>query len=218
MINQDSKTKLKTDIIETFGTPCAVVDLDILEKNIHRIQQICNSRKIRNRPHIKTHKSPKIAKMQINAGARGITCQKLGEAEVMVNAGIKDIIIATNILGAARSGRLAALQKKTNLKICADNVTILKAYSESARAAGRPINILIECDTGQKRAGVETPKDVHALANIIKKDPMLRFSGLLFYPPINNWENTQLFLNDASDKLKSIGMQEVSIIIFFLKI
>ena len=83
----------------------------IIKKNIFRAQKICDAAGVANRPHIKTHKSPLLAKMQIDAGARGITCQKLGEAEVMAEAGIDDILIATNILGAARSGRLASLQK-----------------------------------------------------------------------------------------------------------
>ncbi len=108
----NSLDDLKSSIISQFGTPCSVIDLDIIESNIQRAQKICDAAGVANRPHIKTHKSPLLAKMQINAGARGITCQKLGEAEVMAKAGIDDILIATNILGAARSGRLASLQKE----------------------------------------------------------------------------------------------------------
>ena len=106
---------MKTAIIERFGTPCAVIDLDVVERNIEKAQRLCDVQGLVNRPHIKTHKSPVLAKMQIAAGARGITCQKLGEAEVMADAGIMDILIATNILGAARSGRLAALQHRLPL-------------------------------------------------------------------------------------------------------
>ena len=78
---------LKTTIIENFGTPCAVIDLDIVEANIARAQKRCDEAGVANRPHIKTHKSPSLAKMQISGGATGITCQKLGEAQVMVDAG-----------------------------------------------------------------------------------------------------------------------------------
>ena len=112
----DSK-KLKQDIIQKFGTPCAVLDLDIVDRNIAHLQALCVKAKLRNRPHIKTHKSPFLALRQMEAGATGITCQKLGEAEVMARAGIKDILIATNIIGAARSGKLAALQRYVSLKI-----------------------------------------------------------------------------------------------------
>ena len=100
-------SKLKIEIIKKFGTPCAVVDLKVVEQNIKRAQTLCDDAGVKNRPHIKTHKSPFFAEMQIAAGAQGITCQKLGEAEIMVNNGITDIIVATNLIGAARSGRLA---------------------------------------------------------------------------------------------------------------
>jgi D-serine deaminase-like pyridoxal phosphate-dependent protein len=167
---------LKTAVIESFGTPCPVIDLDVVERNIARAQQLCDAAGVANRPHIKTHKSPILAKMQIAAGAQGITCQKLGEAEVMANAGITDIVIATNLLGAARSGRLAALQRRVALKVCADNPVSLSAYSEAAQRAERPLDVMIECDTGQKRAGVETPREALALAQIIRDNPWLNFA------------------------------------------
>ena len=198
--------KLKQSIIENFGTPCPVIDLDIVENNIKHAQKLCNAKGLANRPHIKTHKSPVLAKMQIAAGARGITCQKLGEAEVMVDAGITDIIIATNLLGAAGSGRLAALQRRVGLKVCADNSVSLAAYSEAAHKAERILDVMIECDTGQERAGVETPAEVIALAQIIKDDPMLEFVGLLFYPPIDGWANTQEFWDHTKAGLASLGL------------
>ena len=94
----DIMNRMKTKIIREFGTPCLVIDLDVVERNIQRAQKLCDEAGVANRPHIKTHKSQLLAKMQIEAGARGITCQKLGEAEVMADAGITDIIIATNLL------------------------------------------------------------------------------------------------------------------------
>ena len=178
---------LKQTIMRDFGTPCAVIDLDKVEQNIQTAQRLCAAQGLANRPHIKTHKSPILAKMQIAAGAQGITCQKLGEAEIMADAGISDIVIATNLLGAARSGRLAALQKRVALKVCADNRVSLTAYAQAAQDAGRPLEVLIECDTGQNRAGVETPQQALDLAQVIKDDPNLRFAGLLFYPPLNGW-------------------------------
>jgi D-serine deaminase-like pyridoxal phosphate-dependent protein len=203
----DDIAALKTAVIESFGTPCPVIDLDVVERNIVRAQQLCDAAGVANRPHIKTHKSPILAKMQIAAGAQGITCQKLGEAEVMANAGITDIIIATNLLGAARSGRLCALQRRVALKVCADNPFSLSAYSEAARQAERPLDVMIECDTGQKRAGVETPGQALALAQIIRDDPMLSFAGLLFYPTLDSWPQTQGFLDEMTAGLASISMK-----------
>lgn len=198
---------LKNEIIETYGTPCAVVDLDIVERNIARVQSLCDSAGVANRPHIKTHKSPVFAKMQLAAGAQGITCQKLGEAKVMADSGITDIIIATNLLGAARAGHLAALQRQTSLKVCADNTVTLNAYSKAATDAQRPLDVLVECDTGQKRAGVETPEEALVLAKHIKENPMLHFAGLLFYPPLEGWPATQKFFDKAKKGLDDLGLE-----------
>lgn len=197
---------LKDEIISTFGTPCAVIDLDIVDSNIERAQSLCDSEGVANRPHIKTHKSPVLAKKQIAAGAKGITCQKLGEAAVMADAGITDIIIATNLLGAARCGQLASLQRQVALKVCADNAVTLAAYSKAATDANRPIDVLIECDTGQKRAGVETPEEALQLAAQIKSDTMLNFAGLLLYPPLNGWKDTQIFYDKTLDGLKELDL------------
>jgi len=203
----NSLDSLKSSIISQFGTPCAVIDLDIIKKNILRAQKICDAAGLANRPHIKTHKSPLLAKMQIDAGARGITCQKLGEAEVMAEAGIDDILIATNILGAAKSGRLANLQKRLPLKVCADNQISLREYSIAAKAANRPLDVLIECDTGQKRAGVEEPKEAARLIQLILKDNWLKFTGLLYYPPLNGWEDTQVFHNSLTKMLDDLKVE-----------
>ncbi len=203
----NSLDSLKSSIISQFGTPCAVIDLDIIKKNILRAQKICDLAGVANRPHIKTHKSPLLAKMQIDAGARGITCQKLGEAEVMAEAGIDDILIATNILGAAKSGRLANLQKRLPLKVCADNQISLREYSIAAKAANRPLDVLIECDTGQKRAGVEEPKEATRLIQLILKDNWLKFTGLLYYPPLNGWEETQVFHNSLTKMLDDLKVE-----------
>ena len=197
---------LKTAIIENYGTPCPVIDLDIVESNIARAQKICDDAGVANRPHIKTHKSPLLAKMQIAAGAQGITCQKLGEARVMAEAGITDIVIATNVLGAARSGGLAALHSQVALKVCADNPVSLKAYAQAAFHAGRAMDVLIECDTGQKRAGVETPEEALVLAQLIEENDWLNFAGLLFYPPLDGWQKTQKFFDEVSAGLASLGM------------
>ena len=97
-------TPLATKIAREIGTPGVVIDMDRVERNIARVQAMCDAAGVANRPHIKTHKSPLLAKMQIAAGAKGITCQKLGEAEVMAEAGIDDILISYNLLGEREDG------------------------------------------------------------------------------------------------------------------
>ena len=102
-------TPLAAKIAREYGTPCAVIDMDRVERNIARIQKACDDAEIANRPHIKTHKNPTIAKMQVASGAKGITCQKLGEAEIMVNAGIDDILISYNLIGEEKMASHAPL-------------------------------------------------------------------------------------------------------------
>src|SRR5258707_11212561 len=99
--------------------------MDPVARNIPRIQVACDTAGVANRPHIKTHKSPLLAQMQIKAGARGITCQKLGEAEIMAEAGIDDILISYNLLGDEKMARLGALQARANMTVAADNSTLI---------------------------------------------------------------------------------------------
>ena len=197
---------LKYDIARDFGTPAVVIDLDVVDRNIARVQAICDQAGVANRPHIKTHKIPALAKRQIASGARGITCQKLGEAEVMVDAGIDDILVSYNLIGAARSGRLAALLKRAAIKVCADNPVTLAAYADAARDAGRVLDVVVECDTGRERAGVETPGEAIALAEAIKASPHLNFAGLLYYPTETSWPQTQTFHDAVMDGLGSLGL------------
>src|ERR1700759_2124408 len=114
-------TSLAAKIARAYGKPAEGVDMDRVERNIARVQLACNDAGVANRPHIKTHKSPMLAKLQITAGARGITCQKLGEAEVMADAGIDDILVSYNLLGEEKMARLGALQARANVTGGADN-------------------------------------------------------------------------------------------------
>src|ERR1700742_3549296 len=107
-------TPLAAKIAREYGTPAAVIDMDRVERNIARIQAACDAAGVANRPHIKTHKSPMLAKLQVEAGAKGITCQKLGEAEVMGDAGIDEVLISYNLLGEEKMARLGALQARAH--------------------------------------------------------------------------------------------------------
>src|SRR6266404_3750220 len=118
-------TPLAAKIAREYGTPAAVIDMDRVERNSARIQATCDAAGVANRPHIKTHKSPVLAKLQVAAGARGITCQKLGEAEVMVDGGLDDILISYNILGEEKIGRLGRLLQRASITVAADNPTTI---------------------------------------------------------------------------------------------
>jgi D-serine deaminase-like pyridoxal phosphate-dependent protein len=155
---------LKGEVAGQFGTLAVIVDHDVVERNIVRVQALCDAAGSANRPHVKTHKSPVIASMQREAGAHGITCQKLGEAEVMTDAGHDDILISHNILGGAKLSRLGKLLSRAKTTVSADNPVVI---------AGRDLDVAVECDTGRKRAGVETVAEAVSLARDIASCPGL---------------------------------------------
>ncbi|MBR0813410.1 D-TA family PLP-dependent enzyme [Bradyrhizobium diazoefficiens] len=199
-------TPLAAKIAREYGTPCAVIDMDRVERNIARIQKACDEAGIANRPHIKTHKNPTIAKMQVAAGAKGITCQKLGEAEIMANAGIDDILISYNLLGEEKMARLGALQGKANMTVAADNSTVVAGLPKAAAASGRPLSVVVECDTGRKRAGVETPAEAIALAREIAASKGLEFAGFMMYPTETGWADAQKFYDEALAGVRAHGL------------
>ncbi len=199
-------TPLAAKIAREYGTPCAVIDMDKVERNIARIQKACDDAGVANRPHIKTHKNPTLAKMQVAAGAKGITCQKLGEAEIMANAGIDDILISYNLLGEEKMARLGALNAKTNMTVAADNSTVVAGLPKAAAASGRPLSVVVECDTGRKRAGVETPAEAIALAREIAASKGLAFAGFMLYPTETGWGDAQKFFDEALAGVRAHGL------------
>ena len=199
-------TSLSETIAREFGTPAVVVDLDRVERNIARLQARCDAVGLANRPHIKTHKSPAIARMQREAGARGITCQKLGEAEVMAEAGFGDILISYNLLGEEKLARLARLMGSAKMTVAADNPVTVAGLPRAAESAGRPLDVVVECDTGRKRAGVETAAEAVALAENIAGRPGLRFAGFLLYAPETAIPQTQAFLDEALAGVRAAGL------------
>jgi D-serine deaminase-like pyridoxal phosphate-dependent protein len=197
---------LAEEIARVYGTPALVVDLDRVERNIARVQAACDAAGLANRPHIKTHKSPALARLQREAGARGITCQKLGEAEVMAEAGLDDILISYNLLGEEKLGRLAALMRRARMVVAADNPVTVEGLPKAAAMAGRTLEVVVECDTGYKRAGVEAPAEAVALARDIAARPGLSFAGFLMYPPVDRVEETQRFLDEALAGVREAGL------------
>jgi D-serine deaminase-like pyridoxal phosphate-dependent protein len=199
-------TPLAAKIAKEYGTPCAVIDMDRVERNIARIQKACDEAGVANRPHIKTHKNPMLAQLQIKAGAKGITCQKLGEAEIMADSGIDDILISYNLLGDEKMARLGALQSKANVTVAADNSVVIGDLPKAAAASGRPLSVVVECDTGRKRAGVETPAEAIALAREIAASKGLSFAGFMLYPTETGWAEAQKFYDEALAGVRAHGL------------
>jgi len=192
--------------IEDLDTPAVVVLLDRLEANIARGQSLIAGQGLANRPHIKTHKIPAIAAMQMKAGAAGLTCQKLGEAEVFVDAGIcDDYLITFNILGARKTDRLMSLAKRVKrIAVVADNDVVLRGLSEAGLRHSHHVPVLIECDTGFGRNGVQSPEAALDLARLALKLPRLSFEGLMAYP--NTAPHTHEFFTTAVDLFRQAGI------------
>jgi D-serine deaminase-like pyridoxal phosphate-dependent protein len=134
--------------IEQLETRVPVIDLDRVEHNLAKMQAYCDSHGLRLRPHIKTHKMPALAHRQVELGAVGITCQKLGEAEVMVEAGLDDILISYPLIGPAKALRLAELARRAKMSVAVDNLLALQTVAEAARAGDTTIGVLVEFDSG----------------------------------------------------------------------
>lgn len=189
-------------------TPAVLVDLDIAEANIDRFQAHCDQHGLKLRPHIKTHKLPMIAKRQVEAGAIGITCQKISEAEAMIaEGGIDDVLITFNILGDTKLTRLRALAERVRLTVVADNATTVDGLSRAFADSANALTILVECDTGAARCGVATPEQAHDLALHISQLPGLTFGGLMTYPPVGAEAEVQRWLVEAKSLIEAAGLE-----------
>ncbi|NPV69041.1 MAG: DSD1 family PLP-dependent enzyme [Firmicutes bacterium] len=145
------------------------------------MKEFAGSTGVNVRPHAKTHKSPDVARLQIDHGAAGITCAKLGEAEVMVHNGIADVLIANQVVGEDKLARLAGLCHLADVKVAVDCESNARALSEAVSRAGSRAGVLVEVDVGMKRCGVRTAADALRLASLVASLPGLEFKGLLGY-------------------------------------
>lgn len=162
-------------------TPALLVDLDLFESNLNQLASFCRAQHIAWRPHTKAHKSPHIARLQLEAGACGITCAKLSEAELMVEHGIGDILIANQIVTPAKLQHLSSLQQHTQVMAAVDNIEAVPRFRAAVQQVGHSIPVLIEVDIGMKRCGVQPGPPALELARAIHQAPELVFRGLMGY-------------------------------------
>ena len=209
-----NKSTEEMSLIQDIDTPAVIVDLKIVKENINAYQKYCNDIGIKLRPHIKTHKIPALAKLQIKAGATGITAQKISEAEAIISeGGVDDILITYNIIGEKKLNALLNLAKKVKVSVVADSSFCVQGLSKTFKGAQEPLSVLVECDTGAKRCGVISPQEACDLAVLINKSPGLVFNGLMTYPPTSQAQKINSFLSDAKKLIeaKNIAVNTVSI-------
>ena len=167
--------------VDDLDTPVLLIDSGRLERNIAAMGALAAETGIAYRPHSKTHKTPIIASMQLEAGAVGICCAKLGEAEIMAAAGIPDILITSEIVGRNKMVRLLQVAQSSKITVVADNDDNLSDLAVAAQTSGRPLDLLIEVDIGQGRCGVPPGPEAARLAGLISDNRWLRFRGLQGY-------------------------------------
>lgn len=168
--------------VEDLDTPAVIIDLDIMERNLARLAQYAASNHLSLRPHTKTHKIPEIARLQIEGGAVGVTVAKPGEARVMVNGGVRDLMIAYPLVTSQKADTAAQLAGECQLRVSLDSVEAIRALGAAAQRRGSRIGVLVEIDVGFHRCGVPTPQLAVALARETLTYGHIEFLGLMFYP------------------------------------
>jgi len=166
--------------LEEVDTPALILDLDAFETNLKRLADAVGKR-VRVRAHAKTHKCPEIGKRQVAAGAVGVCCQKVSEAEAMVEGGIADVLLTNEIVGARKLERVAALAKRARIGVCVDHADNVRDLQAAAQSAGAMVETYIELEVGMRRCGVAAGAPALALARTIAASPNLRFAGIHAY-------------------------------------
>lgn len=179
--------------VDDLDTPALCIDLDAFEANVAQISRVCRQHGVAWRPHAKGHKSVEIARRQLAAGAIGLTCAKLGEAEVFAAAGVRDLLIANQIVGPPKVARLVALREVADPIVAVDDIAQAEPISRAAHAS-RPIRALIELDLGLRRSGVLPGDPALELAKRISRLPGLTLAGILGY------EGHLLTVEDSAEK------------------
>ena len=167
--------------LSAVDTPALLIDLDAFERNLEAMAEAGKTLGVRLRPHAKTHKSPIIAAKQMELGAVGVCCQKVSEAEVLVEGGIGDVLVSNEVAGSAKLDRLAALARRAKIAVCVDDPDNIAEMEAAAAKAGVTLDVLVEIDVGAKRCGIAPGAPAARLAKQIAGSPRLTFAGLQAY-------------------------------------
>ncbi|MCW5237560.1 DSD1 family PLP-dependent enzyme [Verminephrobacter eiseniae] len=186
------------DAVTEIDTPALIVDLDAFERNMKKMAAFANLAGIRLRPHAKTHRCAAIALKQIQMGAVGQCCQKVGEAEALVRGGVRDVLVSNEVLDVRKLRRLAALAKSATISLCFDAIEQVDAASKAAQEFEVELGALVEIDLGMRRCGVVPGDAAAALAKYIEATPGLKFLGLQAY------EGKAQHVREYADREKAI--------------
>lgn len=166
---------------DEIDTPALVIELDAFERNLARMSEAARARGVRLRPHAKTHKSTAIANLQIAGGAVGVCCQKVSEAEILADGGVRDVLVSNEIVGVRKTSRLAALARRASVSVCVDDAGNVAELEAAGARFGATLRVLVELDVGAGRCGVQSVAEAVRLACLIDRAPHLEFAGLQAY-------------------------------------
>jgi D-serine deaminase-like pyridoxal phosphate-dependent protein len=164
-----------------FSTPALIVDLDVFEANVAAMEQLLRGTGKTVRPHVKTHRTPELARRQLGGSAVGVTCATVGEAEVMVAAGIDDVFVANEVVDPAKIGRLVALAHRARIGVAADDPEPVERLARAAADQGVTVSVLLDIDIGLHRCGLVSGAEAVALATVIEQLPGVRLGGIMGY-------------------------------------
>ncbi len=170
-------------------TPSVLLKMDVVEANIARMAALGREAGVKLRPHTKTHKSPDLAKLQLSAGASGITVAKLGEAEVMAEAGIDNILIAFPLIGKQKLERLTALHRKIKVITSTDSFEVAEGLSRVGESIGQPVPVYLEVDTGLGRCGLTPGRETVEFARSLARLSGVRITGVMTHEG-HAWKTT----------------------------
>ncbi|GFN84648.1 alanine racemase [Plakobranchus ocellatus] len=189
------------NVLSKCETPALIVCLDELEENLRRMEESMKLYPgVKYRPHAKAHKCPVLGHLQLKYGASGLCCQTLTEAEAMVEGGIQDIFISNQVIGPSKLLRVASLARLARISLCVDSEGNIEDLSAAASKFGKNLDLVVEVNVGQDRAGVETGKDVVRLAQKIQALPNVNFKGIQCY---NGWNQ---HIRAASEKKAAVDL------------
>lgn len=169
------------DTLDDVDTPSLILDLDAFEENLRTMQVLTERHGVALRPHAKAHRCPDVSLRQIALGAQGVCCQKVSEAACFVAAGVRDIHISNEVVGAPKLAMLARLAGQARMTVCVDSLVALEALSAALVEQDTHMGVLVELDIGQKRCGVQSPEEALELARAVDRLPNIRFEGVQAY-------------------------------------
>ncbi len=191
------------DAAEDVDTPALLIDLDAFERNLDKMAAFAKDAGVRLRPHSKTHKSAHIARLQMERGAVGVCCQKVSEAEALVQSGINDVLISNEVVGRHKLNRLSALARHAKVAVCADDADNVIDLNAAAGQVGVTLDVLVEIDVGAGRCGIAPGAPAVELAKLIDGSRNLRFSGLQAY------QGSAQHIRDFAERKMAINAAQV---------